>query len=114
MYLNINELKPHTRDVQKFINRKLIKLELKFEDIACVVVDEVSTSVNEVQKTLTVINDIFIDLPIIIMMSKVDNVLFSEEIDFDKIRHFENQYLWSLNRSEIRNIVTCYNRDKNI
>lgn len=112
LYLNINELKPHTRDVQKFINRKLIKLELKFEDIACVVVDEVSTSVNEVQKTLTVINDIFIDLPIIIMMSKVDNVLFSEEIDFDKIRHFENQYLWSLNRSEIRNIVTCYNRDK--
>ncbi|CAH6865710.1 conserved hypothetical protein [Vibrio chagasii] len=112
LYLDINELKPHTNDVLKFIKRKLKKFDLKFEDIACIVVDEVSTSVNEVQKILTVINDIFINLPIIIMMSKVDNALFSEDIDFDKIRHFEHQHLWSLNRSEIRNIVTCYNRDK--
>ncbi|CZF85016.1 S1 family peptidase [Grimontia marina] len=112
LYLDVNDLKPHNKDILKVVNRRLNKLKLKREDVSCVIIDEVSTSVKEIQKILSIINDIFIDLPLLIMMSKVDNDLINEEIDYDKIRYFENKYLWSLNRSEIRNIVTCYNSDK--
>lgn len=112
LYLDINEFKAHTKDIEKTISKRLKKFKLKLEDITCVVLDEASTSVKEVQKKLSVINDIFIDLPIIIMMSEIEHQLFSESIDFDKIRHFEHRYLWSLSRNEIRNVVTCYNRDK--
>lgn len=109
-YLDVNDLKPYTKDVLKHVNKRLKDFNLSFDDIACVVIDEVSNSVSNIQKILSAINELFINTPIIVMMSCSDNPLITENIEFHELRHFDKKYLWTLSRNEIRNVVTLYNK----
>lgn len=71
-------------------------------------IDEVSHTVQEANKILMYINEIFIDLPIVVMYSICDSApIASDNISIE--RHFEKRYIWSLTRSEIRSIVSSYN-----
>ena len=110
LYLDVNELKPYKKDVLKYVNVRLKDFNLSFDDIACVVIDEVSNSVANIQKMLSVINELFINIPIIVMMSYSDNPLIKEVIEYHELRHFDKKYLWTLTRNEIRNVVTLYNK----
>lgn len=110
LYLDVNTLKPHSKEISKHVDKVLISFGLCIDDLECIVVDEVSISVNNIQKILTILNEKYLNIPIIIMMSEPDNPLISESIEYDELRDFDYRYLWSLSRNEIRDIVSNYNK----
>ncbi|HGS5456328.1 TPA: serine protease [Vibrio cholerae] len=108
LYLDASELKANKKSIERYVNDRLFDFSLSFDDIECIVIDEVSHTVQEANKILMYINEIFIDLPIVVMYSICDSApIASDNISIE--RHFEKRYIWSLTRSEIRSIVSSYN-----
>ncbi|CAK1692622.1 Trypsin [Vibrio crassostreae] len=110
LYLDVNFLKPHLKEINKYSDKILKSFGLCEDDIGCIVVDEVSVSVNNIQKILTILNERYSNIPMIIMMSEPDNPLISESIEYSELRDFECKHLWSLSRNEVREIVNNYNK----
>ncbi|HFG1970337.1 TPA: hypothetical protein ACGF6M_003666, partial [Vibrio cholerae] len=105
LYLDASELKANKKSIERYVNDRLFDFSLSFDDIECIVIDEVSHTVQEANKILMYINEIFIDLPIVVMYSICDSApIASDNISIE--RHFEKRYIWSLTRSEIRSIVS--------
>ncbi|WP_059018958.1 S1 family peptidase [Vibrio coralliirubri] len=111
LYLDVNLLKPHLKEINKHVDKVLNSFGLCGDDIECIVVDEVSVSVNNIQKILSILNEQYLNIPMIIMMSEPDNPLVSESIEYNELRSFDYKYLWSLSRNEIRDIVNNYNKN---
>ncbi|WP_300179150.1 serine protease [uncultured Aliivibrio sp.] len=109
LYLDVNDINRHKKSTEKYINRQLASLKLTKSDVECVIIDEVSLNILDIDKIIKVINDIFIDKSIILMLSKADNPIEHGSIDFNKIRHFKENHLWSLTQNDIRQIVQAYN-----
>lgn len=110
--VDVNELKPHSQEINKVINNKLHDLGLVREDIECIILDEFSSSMKDANKILEKINEVFIDKIIIIMYTIIDNPLLNESINLPEIKNYEILHLWALPRSDIRKVVTNYNNEK--
>ncbi|WP_181314778.1 S1 family peptidase [Photobacterium phosphoreum] len=108
LYLDVSNLKANKKSIERYIENQISEFTLNFDDVECVVVDEVSTSIDNISKILSFINEIFIDIPIIVMCSVSSGVNITEDAILIE-RYLENKYLWSLTRNEIRNIVCAYN-----
>lgn len=114
LYLDAGELKPHEKEIAKYVTGQLEKLKLAFEDIECVILDEFSVELKDASKILEKINHYFIDKRLIIMMTVLENPLLNDPIISPEKRIFTNLYLWALPRNEIRNVVCIYNNSRYI
>lgn len=112
LYLDANELRPYTKEIEKITKKKLEEYDILFEDIGGVILDEFSSETKEASKILEAVNQCFEDKELIIMYTFVENPILDEEIEIPKSRIFEKLYLWSLSRSNIRDVVSQYNNEK--
>ena len=110
--VDINELKPHIKEINKVIDNKLSDLELILDDIECIIIDDVSSSVKDANKIIEKINEIFIDKKIIILYTIIDNNILHESINIPQSKDYDILYLWALPRNDIRKIVINYNNEK--
>lgn len=108
LYLDSNELKPHRNVIEKLVKKKLKSYCLVKEDIECIVLDEFSVNINEIEKILKIVSELFDTLPIILMMTLVENPLLNENIDSPANRVFDKLYLWALPRQDVRKVVSEY------
>lgn len=114
LYLDANELKPHTKEIDKHVSAKLKEINLSMEDIECVILDEFSSSIKHASKILNKTSDFFKEKPLIVMMTLIENPLLNEEISPPENREFERLYLWALPRNDIRKVVCTYNDERYI
>lgn len=114
LYLDSNELKPHRSEIQKIVNKKLSDLNLTFDDIECVILDDFSNNLENVNALLKKTSEYFANLPLIVMLTHIDNPLLNESISTPSNRNFAILHLWGLPRSDIREIISMYNEKKYI
>ncbi|MEM1188432.1 MAG: hypothetical protein AAGI72_07890 [Pseudomonadota bacterium] len=109
MYLDSKELKPHKREIDKHVSAQLGQIGLQKVSIECVVVDEFSSNLADATKLIEAVCDYFESIPVIVMMSIIENPLIQESIEGPKCRDFDRLYLWALTRNDIRKLVSQYN-----
>jgi len=112
--IDANKLKPHTKEIKKYIQLQLKDLNLIFDDIECIILDEFSSSVKDANKIFNKLSELFINKPIIIMYTISDNPFLNETIDLPKDREFTTLHLWALPRNDIRQVVIDYNNERQI
>lgn len=110
LYLNINQLKP--KGVKNIVKRKLKKLQLKIEDVGCIVLDELTNGTKNVDVIFQELDGVFCDIPIILMRKTVDNSLLENKVNIETNRNFSACHLWSLPRFIIRDLIKQYNNQK--
>ncbi len=110
--LDANKLKPHTQEIKKYIDGRLEELNLTFDDIECIVLDEFSTSIKNADKIFGKLHAFFHDKPIITMFTITDNPLLNETVNLPEDKKFNTLYLWALPRNDIRKVVIDYNDKK--
>jgi hypothetical protein len=112
LYLDARELKPYRKNIKKKAEAVLNELELEFDNIGCIVLDEFSSSLQSADKLLTELCEVFNEVPVIIMMTIVDNPLISYQVELPSNRKFDTLYIWSLSRKGIRSFVRSFNQEK--
>jgi hypothetical protein len=110
LYLDSNNLKPHRKEIDKSVNKILKSVGLKFEDIECVILDEFSSSIKDSGRLLKEVSDYFEEKPLILICSSDENPLVNERLE--QPREFTMLHLWSLDRKEVRNLVSNYNSER--
>jgi len=108
LYLDYHQLKPYEREINKYIIKTLKPFSLSIEHVECIVLDELSCEDENALKIVSLIDEMFKDRPVIIMMTNNGQ----QECTIDNIRKFKKLYLWSLSRNEIRTLVNNYNNNK--
>jgi len=111
LYLDSNDLKPHTASINEAILSELKTLGLEEKDIKCVILDSWTSNEKDSIKLLKDLCKRFENTPIV-CMHQVDIGQFNQLINADFGRQFEVQYLWTLSREHIRKIVSDYNEAK--
>lgn len=109
LYLNSNELKPHTKEIDKHVSRILKSLSLSKDDIECIVLDEFSSHIKDAETILIKLSELFVTTPIIVMLTVLENPLIDESIELPQNRTFRILHLWSLDRKDVRTLVRHYN-----
>lgn len=112
LYLDVNELKPYAAAIRKHITKKIRKLGLSMEDVECVILDEFSDSIENANKILNELCRVLGSLPVIVMMTIIENPILRESIEFPEDRDFGVLHLWALPRHDVRQVVSEYNGEK--
>ena len=111
LYLDINDLKPYSKQIKKTVEKQLKKIKLEIKDVECIVLDEYSNSISDVNKKLEELSALYKDIPIIVMKKQADNPLLESKVENTCAREYETLYLWSLPRTSIRKLVKQYNNE---
>ena len=114
LVLDINELKPNTRVIEKNILKKLKKLNLRIEDVECIILDEFSSEIENASEILNKLSSFLDNIPLIVLVTVVENSLLNESLKLPNNRKFNNFYLWSLPKNSVRKVVSEYNDEKYI
>ena len=114
LYIDSNELNPHAKEIVKYVTKKLQLLSLSKDDIECIVLDEYSSNIKDADKIINLLCEEFSGVPVIVMMTLVENPLLNESIDFPVNREFEILNLWALPRNGVRKVISEYNNGKYI
>jgi len=109
LYLDANKLKPHLKEIDKYVEEELTVLGLKKEDIGCIILDEFSSNTEDANKILNKVSELFLDIPIIAMLTLIENPLLNESIEPPSNRSFKVLHLWALHRQGVRKVVCTYN-----
>lgn len=107
LYLDASDLKPHKKEIEKSINKKLNDFGLQYDDIECVILDEFSTTLENSNRLLKELNEYLNNKTLIIMQSIDENPLVDNKAEFPI--EFKKLYLWPLDRKRIRTLVNNYN-----
>ncbi|MEC4749939.1 hypothetical protein [Methylomicrobium sp. Wu6] len=114
LYLDADELKPHTSVIEKHVTSSLGALGKYLLDVKCVVLDSWKGNDEESIKLISKISEYFKDIPLIVMQT-VDDIRLLNQYDGSNIdRKFDALYLWALPRGHVRQIVCGYNDFKEI
>jgi len=114
LHLDANELKPHTSEIEKYVENKLTELKLSKKDVKCIILDEFSSNIKNATNLLKKVSDFFKNTSLILMYTEIDNPLLRQDIGIPYDREFETYYLWTLERTGIRQIVNKYNDKQHI
>lgn len=114
LYIDANELKPHAKEIIKLVNKRLKLLKLSMDDIECIILDEYSSNLKDADKIINILCREFEEIPVIVMMTLLENPLLNEAISYPENRKFDVLHLWALPRNEIRKVITEYNDGKYI
>ncbi|MFM5619713.1 trypsin-like peptidase domain-containing protein [Aeromonas veronii] len=114
LYIDAKEIKPYDKEIKTYVETKLSTLDLKIDDISCIVLDEVTNKLPKVQEIIDRISSFFNEIPLVIMYTNSDTVDLPSTINFPQDRSFNKLYLWPLTRNNIRNLVSTYNAKKYI
>lgn len=107
LYLDARELKPHSASIDQAKANELESIGFPEQDIKAVVLDSWCSADRDALKLLKKVSDKFADIPIICMQQVNGNEFSSPDVS-SSIRKFDSMYLWSLERTDIRRIVTAY------
>lgn len=114
LYLDSKYIKPNFHNVKSAVYKELNVFGLNIEDVKCVILDSWKDFKKLPLTLLQNIINLFGDTPIIIMQSTDDVDFMNESIQTFHNRDFENVYLWSLTRENVRKVVTDYNQETHI
>jgi hypothetical protein len=112
VYLDWQKIK--MRDMKKCVERELDILGLAGRDVDCIVLDSWICTEAGSMKALRNLCSSFINTPVIVMQT-IDDSKFHTENDNEVInRDFKVYHLLALPRNKIREVVSTYNRARNI
>ncbi len=109
LYLDANKLKPHSNEINKYIEEEVKVLGLVKADICCIVLDEFSSNIDDANKILNKLSELFLDIPLVVMLTHIENPLLNEAIEPPLSRSFRVLHLWALHRQGVRKVVCTYN-----
>jgi len=107
--VDANELKPHNKEIEKVITKKLDDLDLVLNDVECIILDEFSNSIKDANKIFNKFHELYIDKYIVTMYSITNNPLLNESVEIPEHVEFITLYLWGMPRNDIRKVVSDYN-----
>lgn len=111
-YINFNESKEH--NVHKKAIQNIRSLGLEDRKIDCIVLDSWNIFEKSAFKILKNLSNEYPDVPIIVMET-IDDSKFKNKVDNDNIgREFKTAHLLALPRTQIRKVVSDYNKSKGI
>ena len=114
LYIDFNTIKPHSGPIKQAAEAELEFINGNLQDIKCVILDSWTNNEKHSHKIIPKIYAALKDIPIIIMQtineSNFTNISLHNDID-DKFQEF---YLWSLPRGQVRKVVSKYNDTKHI
>lgn len=112
IYINSEEIKPHK--IENYIENEVQMLGFRKDDIECIVLDSWDVNEHLALKKLRILCDLFKDTPLIVMQ-RIDDYKFFNAQETEKIsREFDVLHLLALHRSQIRQVVSDYNSQRNI
>ena len=114
LYLDANDLKPHTKEIDKLVLRKVKEVSLSVEDIECVILDEFTHRIKDANEIVNKLSSYFCNVPIIVMETILDSVFVNDSLESTSTRSFNVLHLWALPRSEVRRVVSKYNDESYI
>ena len=111
--LDADLVKPH--EIQESINRQITISGVDISMLECIVVDSWTNSDKKKIKLLKKLNEIYPDIPLIVMETKSE-IFFSKGTSVSDIcnREFPTYHINSMSREKIRDLVSQYNAHKNI
>ncbi len=112
LYLDSKVLKSHNASIRNALEAELAILRCDESQIKCIVIDSWTDNEKHSIKLLETICSYFKELPVVVMQT-IENVSLLTEEKLS-VRQFEIIYLWSLTRSQIREIVASYNEVRHI
>jgi len=115
VYLDSDKTKPH--NIHNAVKNEVEKLGLNISDVKCIILDSWSNYDNGSCKKLKNLCDTHKDIPVMVMQTIDDSKFFDKEEVKEKIvfnRNFDVLHLLALPRTQIRTIVSEYNKVKNI
>ncbi len=112
LYLDSDETKSH--NIHKAAVREAESLGMKITDVKAIILDSWNNYEIDSFKKLKTISDSYKDIPIIVM-HRIEDAKFLNEPNTIKIeREFKQLFLLALPRTQIRKVVSEYNRVKEI
>ncbi len=112
LYIESRKLSP--QNAYKKIVREAESLNLKIENVKCIIIDSWIINDNEALKKLKAVCDSFPNIPIIVMHTINDTIFLKDAEEIQIEREFEVLYLLALPRHQIRRVVSEYNKIKDI
>lgn len=111
-YINFNESKEH--NVHKKAIQNIRSLGLEERKIDCIILDSWNIFEKSAFKILKNLSNEYPDIPIIVMET-IDDSKFKNEVDNENVgREFKTAHLLALPRTQIRKVVSDYNKSKGI
>jgi hypothetical protein len=111
-YINFNESKEH--NVHKKAIQNIRSLGLEDRKIDCIILDSWNIFEKSAFKILKNLSNEYPDIPIIVMET-IDDSKFNNEVGNENIgREFKTAHLLALPRTQIRKVVSDYNKSKGI
>jgi len=111
LYIDANEIKPHIKELDKYVRRKCKYFGLNKSDIECVVIDEVSSELQDPSKLVDIVFEYFTNIPVFLMLTTSENPLANKNISTPNNIKLRTLYLWSLPRIDIRKLACEFNSD---
>lgn len=114
IYLNSDNCKPH--NIDNTVLNEVSALSQKIEDVECIILDSWENYGSKNSKKLKKLCESFPDIPIIVMQ-RIDDIKFLDSNDNEDVRidrKFNILHLLALPRTEIRKVVSEYNKTKEI
>lgn len=112
IYLDANQIK--ARSVAKEIDEQLHVFDKNNNEINCIIVDSWNESFTDHQNIVKFIDSKYENIPIIILTSYI-GFAYKQNFSFSKLKHnFITLHLQALQRDKIRELVSNYNKIKNI
>lgn len=110
LWVYLDATKARRNAIKKSVEKELVGLSLTKEDIKCIVLDSWVSTEHGATKLLKNLCEEFNDIPVIVMQT-IDDARFSKEDKKEVIqREFDVLHLLALPRTEIRKVVTEYNK----
>ena len=110
LYLNLSGVRPNKASILEELNKELDDLKLSMVELDCLIIDGGSDS-KEFTKSIKILAELFPHLFLVCTYHRT-NVVELVPTALSEVRPFGISYLWSLSRTQIRQVVACYNREK--
>ena len=112
IYLDSEKTKPHT--IHNAVKNEVESLGLELKDVKCIILDSWNNHENASFKKLKNLCDTHKDIPIFVMQTIDDSKFLEDEEDIKIDREFSILHLLALPRTQIRKVVSEYNKSKDI
>ena len=114
IYLDSELTKPH--NIDKALKREIDSLDQELKDVKCIVLDSWENNSSKDMKKLQNLSEAYPEIPIIVMQ-RIDDSNFLESSNEEAVtinRNFKFLHLLALPRHQIRQVVSEYNKAKDI
>lgn len=114
LHIDANKINPSKKAIENHVDNELKQLNLTIEDLKCILLDSWSASAKNAVKLLSCLSGVYPSVHLIVLQT-IETAQILNSFDEELIgRSFDDLYLLSLPREQVRQVVTNYNDVKHI